>query len=64
MNCSALGRNQPKFIMRGLDPRIHAVARFVIARCKGWMTGSGPAMTSLGPLCELNGGMARPAVLF
>jgi len=31
---SCLGKSQPKVVMRGLDPRIHAVAGAVGGRCE------------------------------
>ena len=35
MGCSVLIGNQSQVVMRGLDPRIHAVADVTSGRCKG-----------------------------
>jgi hypothetical protein len=43
-----LEQNQPKAVMRGLDPRIHAVAGVASGRpLRARMAGSSPAMTYL-----------------
>jgi hypothetical protein len=41
-----LERNQPKAVMRGLDPRIHAVTGASGPLLHAWMAGSNPAMTT------------------
>ena len=42
-----LEQNQPKAVMRGLDPRIHAVAGAASGRpLRARMAGSSPAMTT------------------
>jgi hypothetical protein len=40
-------RNQPKVVMRGLEPRIHAVTGIVGDVARTWMDESSPAMTTL-----------------